>query len=131
VKTITIEFIPQYDQRFTTQGDWWETADTLQVRVTQCDDWRYQVPVLMHELIEFFWCKAHGVTTEECDAFDVLFEQEYEDGKWNRTVEAGFDRRCPYRGGHKWGHKFERLTCWMLRVSWMKYEEYMDSLIGE
>src|SRR5258708_33385114 len=124
-----IRGIPQDKQRFTTLGDWWEDELGLQIRITNMH-WKYQVAILMHELIEFSICKSEGITTEECDAFDTLFEQEYESGKWPKSVEAGFDRRCPYRRGHWWGDKFERLTIFLLGGTWKSYLKACDEAIN-
>jgi hypothetical protein len=128
---INVLSIPQARHRFTTIGDWWvDGADTLQIRISEEISWQYQVAVLFHELIEFFICKAMGVGTEECDAFDLLFEHEYYIGKWPKSVEAGFDKRCPYRRGHIWGYRFERLTIWLLGDSWKDYCRVTDELMG-
>ena len=126
---IVIKSIPQAEHRFTTIGDWWEEGDSLQVRITEMD-WRYQFAVLFHELIEFSMCKARGITTAECDSFDALFETEYESGKWPKSVEAGFDSRCPYRKGHIWGSRLERIVIFLLGASWNDYLKTCDNLMG-
>lgn len=127
---IYVRCIPQDQHRFTTIGDWWEDGDVLEVRISAELDWRYQFAVLFHELIEFGICKVAGITTVECDAFDALFEREYEFGKWPRSVEAGFDKRCPYRRGHVWGSRFERLVIFLLGASWSGYIDACDKLMG-
>lgn len=127
---INILSIEQRDHRFTTIGDWWEDdAGILQIRITKMP-WRFEVAVLFHELIEFFICKADGIKTKECDEFDALFEREYESGIWPKSVEAGFDKRCPYRKGHVWGSRFERVTIWVLGASWREYCDFTDNLMG-
>ena len=119
---INLKIIPQDEHRFTTIGDWWvDEKGVLQMRISKMADWRYEVAVLFHELIEFFVCKHLGIETKECDEFDLFYETQYEKGLIDRSKEAGFDKRCPYQKGHRWGARFERLIIWILGASWKKY----------
>lgn len=127
---INIEIIPQKEHRFTTIGDWWvDENGNLQVKISKMADWRYEIAVLFHELIEFFICKHLGITTEECDEFDAFYETQYEQGIIDRSKEAGFDKRCPYRKGHIWGARFERMIVFLLGASWKKYIKDCDDLM--
>lgn len=127
---IQIDFIPHSQHRFTTIGHWFFKGDTLFIQISQEISWKNKIAVLFHELIEATICLADGVTTEECDAFDELFEKEYAEGKWPKSVEAGFDKRCPYRRGHIWGSRSERVIIWLLRGSWKELNEECDKLMG-
>ena len=84
-------------------------------------DCRYFWPILFHEEIEIAWCIKNGVTSAECQKFDTMWEREIKTGLHKPEEEAGFDKRCPYRGGHVWGSRFERLVCWILGINWKKY----------
>lgn len=129
---IDVQFIPHAEHRFTTIGHWFETADgTLHIQISRELHWKYQVAVLFHELIEATMCRANGITTAECDEFDALFEREYDEGKWPKSVEAGFDRRCPYRRGHIWGSRFERVVIFLLGASWRDYNRTCLILMEE
>jgi hypothetical protein len=127
---LTIDFIPHKDHQFTTIGHWFEDADGLHIQISRELNWKFQVAVLFHELIEVFMCEAQGVKTPECDVFDALFESEYERGVWPKSVEAGMDKRCPYRKGHIWGRRFERLVIFLLGASWREYGDACDELLG-
>ncbi|MFD1558368.1 hypothetical protein ACFSHT_22510 [Paraburkholderia silviterrae] len=127
---IKIEFIPHKQHRFTTIGHWFVEDDTLTIQISREICWQNKVAVIFHELIEAAICIARNVTTEECDAFDELFEQEYDAGLWPRSVEAGFDKRCPYRLGHKWGTRFERFALWLMRANVKQCNEECDLLMG-
>jgi hypothetical protein len=127
---ISIEFIPHKDHKFTTIGHWFEDEFGAHIQISQELKWEFRIAVLFHELIEYSMCREEGITTKECDDFDALFEIEYEQGVWLKSVEAGFDKRCPYRKGHVWGSRFERLVIWLLGVSWVEYTEACDKLMG-
>ena len=118
---IDIQFIPHEEQRFTTIGHWYVIDDTVHIEISREIEWKYKFAVLFHELIEVGMCLAAGITTEECDKFDALFEFEYSMGLWPKSVEAGFDKRCPYRKGHIWGSRFERVVIFLLGASWRDY----------
>lgn len=113
---INIEFIPHKQHRFTTIGYWFVKDDLLTVQVSREISWRNKIATIFHELMEAGYCIARGITTEECDEFDAMFEKEYEDGRWPVEVEAGFDKRCPYRKGHIWGCRFEWIVMFLLRA---------------
>src|SRR6266849_3414976 len=101
---IYIRIIPMEEQRFTTLGDWFEIArGSYQIILTQMDDWRHIALVLVHELTELIICWRDHVTTAQADEFDQLWEIELQEGIQSPSVEAGFDKRCPYRKGHIWG----------------------------
>lgn len=124
---IDIQFIPHSKHKFTTIGYWFMTdmedagGETLHIQISRELEWKYRIAVLFHELIEVTICMASGITTEECDRFDAMFEYEYSIGRWPKSVEAGFDKRCPYRKGHIWGTRFERLVIFLLKASWRDY----------
>jgi hypothetical protein len=118
---IDIHFIPHKEHKFTTIGHWFFEHGVLHIQISQELYWKYQMAVLFHELIEAAMCRAADITTEECDQFDAVFEIEYAQGIWPKSVEAGFDKRCPYRKGHIWGSRFERAVIFLLRASWKDY----------
>ena len=125
----SVQFIPHLQHKFTTIGHWFVENDTLTIQISEEVCWENRVAVLFHELIESAMCIAKGITTEECDAFDALFEREYEEGKWPKSVEAGFDPRCPYRKGHIWGTRFEKLVIFLLGASRKKLDAECNRLM--
>jgi hypothetical protein len=100
---------------------------TFEIWLCYTSDWRYQFIVLAHELTEWAWCIKHNVTAESADGFDAIWEAEIHMGLHGPEQEAGFDRRCPYRGGHVWGARIERIMCFILGVSWSRYCTYWDN----
>lgn len=111
---ITVQTIPHEEHKFTTIGYWSATDDEVVFTISELPNWRWMVSVLIHELIEWMWCEAHGVTTEECDAFDAMYEEGYRNGTISIDKEAGYDKKCPYYKGHVWGD----------RISWI-FEKIM------
>ena len=73
LKRIFIETIPHSKQRYETCGDWWwdDDGETLQIRVSDTGDWRYNAAVAIHELTEVLLCRDHGVSQEAADGFDM------------------------------------------------------------
>lgn len=136
IRSINVRIIPMSQMtikngaKVTTCGTWWEDGDVLEVRLAQMCDWRYEVAVLFHELIEFFWCQRRGIKTQPCDDFDEWFERQYELGKYPKTAESGFHKDCPYRGGHVWGSRFERVVTFILACSWKKYCAECNHVMG-
>jgi hypothetical protein len=127
---IEIQFIPHANHKHTTIGYWYVENDTLTIQISEEICWENRVAVLFHELIESAWCISKGITTAECDAFDDMFELEYASGLWPKSVEAGFDKRCPYRKGHVWGSRFEKLVLWILGADKKACDAECDALMG-
>ena len=127
---IDVQFIPHAQHRYTTIGYWAVEGGTLVIQISEEICWPNRIAVLFHELIEAAWCIANNVTTAECDAFDDLFEREYAAGIWPKSVEAGFDKRCPYRTGHRWGTVMEHLVFWILGVRKRDMDAECDRLMG-
>lgn len=117
-----IRLISMDEQRFNTIGDWGRSeSGEYFITIAMLPDYRHQVLVLIHELVEWTICMATGVSVEAADAFDELWEQELRQGKQPPEEEAGFDLRCPYRRGHIWGARAERFFAWLFRVDWKAY----------
>lgn len=92
---ITIDFIPHLEQRYNTCGDWvFDQVGDLSIHVSETGNWRWNVCVALHELVEALTCKADGVTTEEVDAFDVNWKP------FESFEEPGEDPRAPYFEQH-------------------------------
>lgn len=123
---INIEVIPHEQHRYTTVGDWWFTpTGDLEIRVSQLTDWRKEVLVAVHELVEVVLCKHQGVSQEAVDHFDQEFEAKRLDGNED---EPGDDKEAPYRSQHCFAMGVERLLATGLGVGWKEYEEELCAL---
>lgn len=126
---INFRTIPHKEQRYDTAGDWWyDEHGTLQVRVSQMSDWRYEALVLVHELVEVFICKQDGITQQQVDEFDMEFENRRSKSITNDFSEPGDHRFAPYQKQHCFATGVERILAACLGCKWSDYETEINSL---
>lgn len=123
---IHVETIPHQDQRYPTVGDYWHQDGTEEVRISQMQDWRYEILVTVHELIEMAITKHRGIAEQDITAFDVAFEQARERGLVQG--EPGDQPDAPYYHEHVFATNLERLFAAELGVHWSDYEAYVNTL---
>ncbi len=123
---IVIETIPHETHRYPTCGDWWYDPDgTLQIRVSNLSDPRYEALIAVHELVEVLICKHEGIETETVDKFDKEFEAKREPDNFD---EPGDEPTAPYVKQHCIATGVERILAAELGVSWKTYEEELEKL---
>ncbi len=123
---IHVETIPHENQRYPTVGDYWDEDGTEQVRISQMKDWRYEILVTVHELVEMAIAKHRRIPEEAITAFDIAFEQARESGFVQG--EPGDQPNAPYRREHVFATNIERLFAAELDVDWHEYDEYVNRL---
>jgi hypothetical protein len=118
---VTIRTIPHHEHRYDTVGDWqYNKGDgSLTIYVSYLDNWRYELLVGIHELVEALLCSHQGIKQELVDTFDFNYKG---DG------EPGDDPRCPYSGPHCIATGVERILAAVMGVSWSRYEDTLDNL---
>jgi hypothetical protein len=122
-----IETIPHDQQRYPTVGDYWEDEHGVeQIRVSEMMDWRYEVLVAVHEIVEMALARQRGIEEQAISEFDIRFEQDKEKGLV--TGEAGDNVNAPYRREHFFATNLERLFAGELGVDWFEYDRYVDAL---
>ncbi len=121
-----IESSPHETQRYPTVGDYWDENGTDHIRVSSMKDWRYEILVAVHEMIELSLVRQRGIAEESITDFDISFEKSRED----RLVigEPGDHPQAPYRKEHFFATNVERLLAAELGVDWFEYEHYVDNL---
>jgi len=121
---ITIETIPHSKQRYKTVGDWrrLDFSDDLHITVSNLGDWRMEVLVAIHELIEALLCRVDGVAEAEVDIFD------FDWAPHGNLEEPGDDVEAPYYEQHQRASGYERLLAADLEVSWVEYERAINAL---
>lgn len=82
-------------------------------------DWRYEALVLIHELIEMFLTRHHGIKWEWIDAFDMAHPE---------LDDPGADPRAPYHREHLAATRIEKLLALLLGVKWSEYEAAFNKL---
>ena len=123
---INIEVIPHEQQRYPTVGDYWIEDGVQQVRVSHLPDWRYEILVAVHEIVELALTRHRGIPEAGISEFDVEFERLRESRL--RSGEPGDHPDSPYRREHFFATNLERLLAGELDVNWFEYEEYVDGL---
>jgi hypothetical protein len=123
---INIEVIPHEEQRYPTVGDYWLEDGVQQVRVSRLPDWRYEILVAVHEIVELAITRHRGISEELISDFDVDFERARE--LMQRSGEPGDHPDSPYRRENFFATNLERLLAAELDVDWFEYESYVDSL---
>ncbi len=123
---IHIETIPHDMQRYPTVGDYWQEDGAEQVRISQMKDWRYEILVTVHELIEMAITRHRAISEADITAFDVAFEKAREQGLVHG--EPGDQPDAPYRREHVFATNLERLLAAELDVDWAEYDEYVNML---
>jgi hypothetical protein len=118
---ISIRTIPHTMQRYDTVGDWQyqQTDGALIIRVSDMNNWRYELLVGIHELVEATLCSIGGISQEAVDKFDLAYQG---DG------EPGDEPNCPYHGPHQIATGVERILAGIMGVVWTAYEEAIADL---
>lgn len=122
---IILETIPHESQRYETVGDWFYWDRTLYIKVSETGNDDYNYLIALHELVEAWLCKRHGITQESVDEFDKLYEVNRAE---DDLSEPGDDPNAPYREQHCTATGIERIVCAALGVPWKLYEETLERL---
>ena len=155
---IIVQTIDHKEQPYNTPGDWrfenWSglpmeqkaamqnigNNDTvLRINVSNLGDWRYEMLIAVHEIVETLMCLHDGVMVEDVDKFDKAFEDSKQRAAWAlsdaqcgnhpvSTEEPGDDPNAPYFKQHCIATAVERLMCAQLGCEWKKYENLCNAL---
>lgn len=117
---IEIKTIPDGEQRYNTVGDYWKEGNKEIVRVSDMDNWKYEILVATHEVVEEALCKARGINDDDITNFDEQYEIER---KYGVIDEPGNDPRAPYYKEHQFATKIEKLFAEELGVDWDEYNK--------
>lgn len=132
---VSIEVIPHKMQRYETAGDWWWEAvakdhkeHVLNIRISFLGDWRYEMAIALHELVEVLVCKAKGISQKAVDTFDAQYERDRARGKYSAEQEPGDDPDSPYHLEHSVATAVERIFIFAVGASWKEYDAAVMSL---
>lgn len=126
---IAIKTIPHNDQQYETCGNWWFDGDgNIEIRVSDTGNWKYEVLVAVHEILEVCLCKDRGIDPRAVDAFDAQYEKERLEGKHADSDEPGDDPAAPYQKEHRFATALEMLFAQQLGVDWLEYEKTIVAL---
>lgn len=123
---IDIKSIPDADQRYNTVGDYQEGENhELSIHVSRMSDWRYELLVAFHELIEASLCRNRNIADEDIDAFDIEYENNRQPGN---ILEPGDDPQAPYYKEHQFANTLEKMLADEMEVDWNKYSQEIETL---
>lgn len=120
---INIKTIPDGSQRYNTVGDYWKENGQENFRISDMHNWKYEILVGLHELVEESLCRTRGISEEAITAFDEQYEKRR---KYGVLDEPGNDPSAPYHKEHLFATKIEKLVANELGVNW---EEYNDAIV--
>lgn len=116
---ILIETIPLSDQRYPTAGDYFIEEGTLHVKVSTIGNWRAELLVAIHELVEIALVESEGITYDQIDEFDMGHPE---------LADPGADPRAPYHRQHNFATGVEMLVCTAMGLSWTDYCAIVDAV---
>lgn len=118
---IVIETVPHHMQRYPTVGDYYEHPinGTKMIRVSELRDWRMNLLVAIHELVESALCDHRGIAEPDVMAFDMANPE---------ADDPGALSDAPYHREHMFSEAIERLVADQLGVSWVQYEQKVKAL---
>jgi hypothetical protein len=104
-------------QRYDTIGDWEHepTSGALTVTTSILPDFRSELAVAIHEIVEALACTSVGVLAQEVDAFDMG-----EEG--SKLADPGSSPAAPYHSQHMLALEIEKLACRLLQLEWQDHE---------
>lgn len=127
---IIIEVIPHDKQRYTTVGDWvWKDKNTLCIFVSSMKNWKYEMLIALHELVEVLLCKDRKIPQKKVDTFDINFEiarNHFPKALGNQ--EPGDMTNAPYYNEHQFATRLEKLFAEELGVDFKKYNSTVENL---
>ena len=122
---INIKTIPHNEQRYDTCGDYYDTDESTEIKVSDLGNEDYEFLVAVHELIEQYLCKKRGIKELDITDFDEVFEMKRVQGN---TDEPGDDKNAPYRREHFFATSIERLVSAEIGVDWSEYDKAINEL---
>jgi len=126
---VKIEIIPNESQIYPTVGDWrFDDWGDLTIKVSDMKNWKYEMLVAIHELVEVCLCKERGIKQSDVDAFDIQFEKEREQGLHLQDEEPGFAPNAPYLKEHTFATLIEKEMAVQLGVDWGIYDKTVMEL---
>lgn len=121
---VIAQVIPHKWQEYETVGNWKILGSGLiALLISDMGDFRYNILVLVHELIETILCKHRGIKEFDVTDFDIKFEERRKLGLETDEAEPGDDKKAPYYKEHQFATKIERMLAKQLGVSWKQYDQ--------
>ena len=122
-KEINIKFINSDEQRYSTCGDFWETENSYEFRITKQNNPDKNILILIHEMVEYFLCTKRGITEQEITDFDIAWNKDNEEGLLrDNSDEPGNHYMSPYKIEHRFAENIERQLAHEAQIDWFEYD---------
>lgn len=119
---ITIDAIPFHQMRYATAGDWLsDGAGAITIQVADLGDWRMNLLVGIHELVETALCDVRGIAEPDVKAFDKAHLD---------SDDPGSLPDAPYHKEHVFAEAVEKWVATELGVDWDEYSRRVEALFG-
>lgn len=119
---IKIKTIEHADHVYPTIGNWTWKGQRLVIHVSDMSDWRHELLVAVHELVECYLCRMEGIPEFKVTAFDRAFEKKRsKKGSIELCGEPGEMKGCLYHKQHMLAEHIEHALCEVLEVKWKEY----------
>src|SRR5580698_4092782 len=99
ISSVKIETVSPKAMRYRTVGDWFfATPGCLTIQIADTGNWKYNLLVAVHELIEVILCQIARVTEKQVDRFDLAHQDD---------EDPGTHPKAPYHAQHLVAMGFE------------------------
>lgn len=121
-----IKVVPFKKVRNNGYGDYFETPKQRQFLIADVDNEDFHLAVAIHELIEEYDTRRHGILESEINEFDAYFEEERELGLHGEDEEPGDDERSIYREQHQFATSIEKQIVEHFGYTWDDYNKQLS-----
>jgi hypothetical protein len=120
ISSVKIETVSPKAMRYRTVGDWFFAAPgCLTIQIADTGNWKYNLLVAVHELIEVILCQIAGVTEKQVDRFDLAHQDD---------EDPGTHPKAPYHAQHLVAMGVEMTLAAIMGVKWRTYEDALDRI---
>ena len=122
---IEIKTIADKKQRYNTVGDYWDKNGKSFFRVSDMNNWKYEILIALHEIVEAYLCKSRSISENSISKFDEQYEK---NRKYGILDEPGNNPNAPYYKEHQFATKIEKLFAKELNIDWKEYNALITKL---
>lgn len=116
-----IKTVPHKHQRYDTLGDWVGHERIRFYSISEMGNPKYEFLVALHEMIEHAACIEAGISGDDVDRFDFMYEGD----------DPGNDPKAPYHKQHTFAEKIEREVCEFLGLDWNAYGRFLNEYMAK
>lgn len=119
IHSVSITVVQPNLMRYRTVGDWQVSGGALAIQVADTGNWKYNILVGVHELVEVILCVNDGVSEKKVSNFDLAHQAD---------DDPGTHPKAPYHKQHLIAMSVEMMLAALLGVKWRVYEDKLDEI---